>query len=59
VSDCVLPFAHLHYGRDFLYQQGNASIHVSRETRQLLAEQNVSLMEWPARSPDLNLIENV
>jgi hypothetical protein len=59
VSDCVLPFAHLHYGHDFLYQQDNSSIHMSRETRQFLAEQNVSLMEWPARSPDLNPIENV
>ncbi|KAJ0391675.1 hypothetical protein P43SY_011205 [Pythium insidiosum] len=59
LSESLLPFAHLHYGTEFLFQQDNAPIHTSAETRAFLAEQGVQLMEWPARSPDLNPIENL
>ncbi|KAG2813406.1 hypothetical protein PC111_g14406 [Phytophthora cactorum] len=44
---------------DFVFQQDNASIHASRETKQLLEENEVSTMVWPARSPDCNPIESV
>ncbi|KAG2822777.1 hypothetical protein PC112_g10795 [Phytophthora cactorum] len=44
---------------DFVFQQDNASIHASRETKQFLEESEVSTMVWPARSPDCNPIQNV
>ncbi|KAG3057558.1 hypothetical protein PC122_g21006 [Phytophthora cactorum] len=47
------------YGACSALQQDNASIHASRETKQLLEENEVSTMVWPARSPDCNPIENV
>ncbi|KAG2904309.1 hypothetical protein PC115_g15024 [Phytophthora cactorum] len=59
VSEYLLPFAHGNYGVDFVFQQDNASIHASRETKQLLEENEVSTMVWPARSPDCNPIESV
>ncbi|KAG2992622.1 hypothetical protein PC128_g23660 [Phytophthora cactorum] len=30
VSEFLLPFAHLHYGTEFIYQQDGASIHTSK-----------------------------
>jgi len=39
--------------------QDNASIHSSRATKTWLADKNIQVLPWPARSPDLNLIEKV
>ncbi|OWZ22277.1 Transposase [Phytophthora megakarya] len=59
VSEHLLPFAHKHYGTDFVFMQDNASIHSSNETRMFFQEIGVQLLDWSARSPDLNPIENV
>ncbi|KAG4228405.1 hypothetical protein PC116_g23242 [Phytophthora cactorum] len=42
-----------------VFQHDNASIHASRFTKGFLNDNNVTIMEWPAKSPDFNIIENV
>ncbi|GMF16369.1 unnamed protein product [Phytophthora fragariaefolia] len=59
VSEHMLPFAHQHYGTDFVFMQDNAPIHASYETTDFFKEIGVTLLAWSARSPDLNPIENV
>lgn len=59
LSEFLLPAAHLSFGTDYIFQQDNAAIHTSAATRSFFQEQNVTVMDWPARSPDLNPIENV
>ena len=54
-----LPRIRREMGNDFVLQQDNCSIHVSKLMKELLAKVNMTTLEWPARSPDLNLIENV
>lgn len=45
---------------DLLYQQDNASIHRSRYTQDFIRRCGFPLLNgWPAKSPDLSLIENV
>ena len=44
---------------DWIFMQDNAPSHSSKLTMQYLEEKGVSLMEWPANSPDLNPIENI
>ena len=46
-------------GNEFVFQQDNASAHRARSTRRLIAALGFEVMEWPARSPDLNPIENL
>jgi hypothetical protein len=59
LGDYLMPFAHANHGLDFVFQQDNASIHTSRETKEWLIDQEIDLLPHPAKSPDLNPIENL
>ena len=59
ISEYLLSFARREYGIKFLFQQDNAAIHTSSMSTDFFGEQGVNVMDWPARSPDLNPIEIV
>ncbi|KAH6934238.1 hypothetical protein HPB50_022068 [Hyalomma asiaticum] len=44
---------------DFIFQQDKSPIHTSKKGRKLLENKGVTVLEWPLRSPDINVIENV
>ena len=43
----------------FLFQQDNAPWHTSGAVNEFLVESELKVFDWPAYSPDLNIIENV
>lgn len=43
----------------YVLQQDNARPHTATYTRDWFTQNHVTVMEWPAASPDLNPIENV
>ena len=45
-------------GPDYIFQQDNAPVHTSRLVQSYFNENNISILPWPARTPDLNIIEN-
>ena len=53
----VLPFVQQNQGT--LFQQDNATPHTAVVTRNFLNNNNVNVLPWPARSPDLSPIEHL
>ena len=47
------------FGRNFVYVQDNAPPHTACDTAAFLDQQDVEVMDWPARSPYMNPIEHV
>ena len=59
LDEKALPRIRRKMGNGFILQQDNCSIHVSKLMKEWMAKVNMTTLEWPARSPDLNLIENI
>jgi hypothetical protein len=55
----LIPFImNVHEG-EAIFQQDNAAIHVSRETKEWLTNSGINFINWPAISPDCNPMENL
>ena len=59
LSNHLLPFGRRLGGPKWVFQQDNASIHTAKDVTKFFKDQNMAVMPWPARSPDLNPIENL
>ena len=44
---------------DYIFQQDNALIHISKATKQWFKMRNMTLLDWPSLAPDLNPMENM
>lgn len=55
----LLPFIDQHNDTSFIFMHDNARIHTSSSTKAWLVERNIPVFKHPARSPDLNPIENI
>ncbi|GFV19771.1 transposable element Tcb1 transposase [Trichonephila clavipes] len=61
-NEILLPYVRLFRGAmglQFLFMDDSAPCHLTVAAEQLLESEDIQRMDWPARSPDLNLIEHV
>jgi transposase len=59
LSSFAVPNLRRNLKDKFVLQQDNCSVHVSASMWEYFDEAGIKTLEWPARSPGLNLIENV
>jgi transposase len=58
LENCIDEFEDI-AGTDFIFQQDNAAIHVSKKSKEWFRSKDIELLSWPAISPDMNPIENL
>ena len=59
LSEKLLPEELLITSGEYIFQQDNAAIHNSNSTKSWFEANNVKVLKWPSRSPDLNPTENL
>ena len=59
LEDVLVNYQEYNLDKAMTFQQDNAGINVSKASKTLFASALIPFLGWPARSPDLNLIENL
>lgn len=59
LNEVMIPSINAVYGQNFTFQHDNAPIHTARIVQNFLQENNIAVLPWPSKSPDLNPIENI
>jgi len=59
LSETIVPMCKLNYGNNFWFQQNNSPIHTAKIIKEWMANECFPVIEWPARSLDLNIMENI
>ena len=55
----VVKAINLNMGQFANMVQDNCSIHVSKKVMEFFKSTKINLIDWPSRSPDLNIVENI
>ena len=59
LSDHIVPIIKLNFGENCHFQQDNRPVHTAKKVTEFLKFAKVNTTKWPARSPDINIVEDI
>jgi len=59
LKTCAVPISKLNYGDDFFFQEDNSSVHKAKSVQDFTSTSRINILPWPAKSPDLNIVEDI
>jgi transposase len=60
LQNYLLPIIQQYFGQQpCIFQQDGASVHTAHQVSDFFQAHNLQILEWPAHSPDLNIIEHM
>jgi len=55
----TVPILKLNFGKDFWLQEDNSPVHKSAKVKEFMKASEINILPWPAKSPDLNIGEDI
>lgn len=55
----TVPILKLNFGTDFWLQEDNSPVHKSAKVKEFMKSSGINILSWPAKSPDLNIAEDI
>lgn len=52
LEDALIPFGRRNFNNDYIFQHDNAPCHRAKNTANWMSDKEITVMEWPSRSPD-------
>ncbi len=59
LDDVYQPYVKKYYPNGNIFQQNGAPAHTALYTQEYFVEEGMCVLDCPAKSPDINIIENV
>ena len=59
LNDILIPFSADFMEGEFIFQQDNVAIHVSKVSKAWFSSVEIDLLDWLSRSHDLNAMKNL
>jgi transposase len=59
LENMIVPIIKLNYRSNFTFQEDNCSVHKAKSVKSFMNLSNIRVLDWPSKSPDLNIVEDV
>ena len=59
LCDMIVPIIKLNLGSNYYFQEDNCSIHKSKAIKSFMINSDIEVLEWPSKSPDINIVEDI
>jgi len=59
LKEQAIPIMKLNFSDKYWFQQDNAAVHTAKIIKKFFVENQIKTLKWPAKSPDINITEDV